>query len=374
MCSGPEFAVGEVYGLRQWYFAPEEALLYAPRSATNKFGDPFRLYGHHNYDWPKARFMPRGHSMMCDTGYTEIDTEIRFQKSFFVNFTYSEILRVIVREIVVQGKIAEHVSEHNGAEKANTSILIHAPYAEIRRIRENSQDISPEVFMRLRGVLNELSIGLTTRMINRPVEEVRELLIEDGYQRAMRLLGSVLLSNWAVLKQSWSELEFKISIDYPYQMTHERSDQLVPDCTCGFYAYTDPVSLREHSMRNSSAEFNSMVARYAYSTVFGVIKGYGTTVIGTKGFRASRAEIVALTMPQFARNRSTWGPMSFKPPSLEDLEHERSLVFARDETPNIFTESAVRHELEQYTTSGKVYRSYSSLIGAWNKGTFGSVQ
>lgn len=57
----------------------------------------------------------------------------------------------------------------------------------------------------------------------------------------------------------------------------------VPDenCRCGFYAYNDPQHPEVTSVMNAP-------------TVTGIISGFGRTLIGTKGFRCSKAEIVAL--------------------------------------------------------------------------------
>lgn len=54
------------------------------------------------------------------------------------------------------------------------------------------------------------------------------------------------------------------------------------NCTCGFYAYFDDTNT-----------YNSPGL-----TVPGIIEGYGRTTIGTKGFRAAKAKIVALVDPE----------------------------------------------------------------------------
>lgn len=60
-------------------------------------------------------------------------------------------------------------------------------------------------------------------------------------------------------------------------------------CTCGFYAYThDPA------------------ATYESTSVTGVIRGTGRTLIGTKGFRTEKAEIVALLDPTSLREAYSW--------------------------------------------------------------------
>lgn len=61
--------------------------------------------------------------------------------------------------------------------------------------------------------------------------------------------------------------------------THTNPRQYA-DCSCGFYAY---FGFRTY-LDNSG--------------ISGVVEGYGRTVIGTSGFRASLARIVALAMPR----------------------------------------------------------------------------
>lgn len=65
----------------------------------------------------------------------------------------------------------------------------------------------------------------------------------------------------------------------------DRADHNIghPACTCGFYAYTDWDSLYQ----------NSLIATEDY--VFGLVRGYGHVTVGTNGFRAEKADIVALT-------------------------------------------------------------------------------
>jgi hypothetical protein len=62
------------------------------------------------------------------------------------------------------------------------------------------------------------------------------------------------------------------------------SHATAPDehCKCGFYAYTQPLA----ALADSGA------------VVIGVIRGTGRTLIGTKGFRCEKAEIVALLDPR----------------------------------------------------------------------------
>jgi hypothetical protein len=55
----------------------------------------------------------------------------------------------------------------------------------------------------------------------------------------------------------------------------------MPDCLCGFYAYYD----------------GSNDYRQSETTITAVVEGYGSTVIGSRGFRCAKARIVALHIP-----------------------------------------------------------------------------
>lgn len=64
-------------------------------------------------------------------------------------------------------------------------------------------------------------------------------------------------------------------------------------CPCGFYAYTDP----RHEENGYRGE----------GFVTGIVRGTGRTLIGTKGFRCEKAEIVALIDPtRDGRKTAEW--------------------------------------------------------------------
>jgi hypothetical protein len=63
---------------------------------------------------------------------------------------------------------------------------------------------------------------------------------------------------------------------------HPDADIPVESCGCGFWAYWKP---QPHDLSRSALP------------VFGVVEGYGAVLLGTKGFRAARARIVALHLP-----------------------------------------------------------------------------
>lgn len=75
-----------------------------------------------------------------------------------------------------------------------------------------------------------------------------------------------------------------------------------PACSCGFYAYWD-----------GSDDYSG------YGKVSGVIEAYGKTVVGTRGFRAKKAKIVALLLPE--------------PPKEIDLEAERKKFLSKFSYP-----------------------------------------
>lgn len=69
-----------------------------------------------------------------------------------------------------------------------------------------------------------------------------------------------------------------------------------PECTCGFYAYTAPKDgvaslFTSHSSRVAGSGGLNFSPKYL---IAGVMKGYGAVTIGTRGFRAEKADIVAL--------------------------------------------------------------------------------
>ena len=67
-----------------------------------------------------------------------------------------------------------------------------------------------------------------------------------------------------------------------------------PQCTCGIYAYHDKNSLADSAV--ASAEDLP-----PGGAVYGLVKAYGFVTVGTKGLRAEKAQIVALTLPQLSR-------------------------------------------------------------------------
>lgn len=67
---------------------------------------------------------------------------------------------------------------------------------------------------------------------------------------------------------------------YPRETVPYPCDGMDPECGCGFYAYQEGS--------------NDYYKPSDGKPVGGVVRGYGKTVLGTRGFRAEKAEILAL--------------------------------------------------------------------------------
>lgn len=85
----------------------------------------------------------------------------------------------------------------------------------------------------------------------------------------------------------------KAGLNYGYKAPTphdlEAEGGLVPEHSCGFYAYIDGENLRSQGD----------------GPIAGIIAGWGRTVIGPKGFRASRAKILALCANPLYRRPET---------------------------------------------------------------------
>jgi hypothetical protein len=58
-------------------------------------------------------------------------------------------------------------------------------------------------------------------------------------------------------------------------------DKAIAGCSCGFYAYYDNLDNPHHQQ----------------GFLYGIVEGYGVMTVGTRGFRCSKAKILALVIP-----------------------------------------------------------------------------
>lgn len=92
------------------------------------------------------------------------------------------------------------------------------------------------------------------------------------------------VATW-VNDDGWSERETYTEAEFMEMLRDSQPVHDAPDdnCVCGFYAYTDP--------QHEEIQTSLLVP------VLGLIKGHGRTLIGSRGFRCQKAEIVALVDP-----------------------------------------------------------------------------
>lgn len=72
-------------------------------------------------------------------------------------------------------------------------------------------------------------------------------------------------------------------------------------CHCGYYAYFDGANDYMHTSAGGFSSLPWTATRWSAETsrprVAGIIEGYGVCTVGSRGFRASKARIVALVLP-----------------------------------------------------------------------------
>lgn len=74
-------------------------------------------------------------------------------------------------------------------------------------------------------------------------------------------------------------------------------------CSCGFYAYTDRHNSNAGVGYIRTSDYGYEYGHYKNKTVIpvsGVIEGYGQVTVGPYGFRAQKAKIVAMYLPDIA--------------------------------------------------------------------------
>ncbi len=77
---------------------------------------------------------------------------------------------------------------------------------------------------------------------------------------------------------------------------HNFEHDFDPACTCGFYAYFLNPFIQDW--------MDMTIVTSSYSGVIGIIRGWGSVVIGSRGFRCQKAEILALYPMHLLSRRS----------------------------------------------------------------------
>jgi hypothetical protein len=115
----------------------------------------------------------------------------------------------------------------------------------------------------------------------------------------------------------------------------EPHEATLPSCQCGFYAYTDQQSLVENSGLDGTL-------------VFGLVRAFGKVTQGTKGFRAEKAQVIALTRPQVVppSRRTPFHRKTDRTIDLWETLHNPMSDFAFDQI--------VPEDLQTYETLGEL--------------------
>jgi len=384
MCTGPEFVVGEIYGLRQWIYTPNTAPTYGAKLTPEEeagLGDwPFRLRGHMGNTWLRASMVPDGHIMKCGSRFTETQHDIHFTPDMFSKTDVYASLHALIRQIVTQTKMVDMIIENRGVEHIDAMGLDRhtdqiSLYMPSRFVYEQTEPYMRQAIGGLLSVIDEMRFRIPPGVCTTDRTSIEKFLIESGLTFTSLFVGpargdgyraSSMRSFFQYLTEPFSATLF---VDFPFPLHHDDPNKIRPDCTCGFYAYHNFEKLRENStpyhQRKLYLEMPGAVS------VFGVIKGYGDTVVGTHGFRSSKAEIVALTMPQslVGHRGIGWTETETETETWESVQDYSS----NKDTVHI-TKDTVRQDLASYTTTGTVFRTYEELIRAWRGGMFPGVQ
>lgn len=269
--------MGEVYGLRQWFASRASVFrsTYSLPANTNPFTRTVHLSGHFNNRWKLLE-----NEAVCRASKS-------FQHRIHISPDYppSEFMGGLTRAsrlpdlylIDIALKWAEKLIRLDGIEPRDVS-----------RVEINGGRAGGTIIAVANTVLNELMATYTDlgdfihdgngRFTVRRSRGVSSRYFDDIFDESQFLRNNVI----------------EYTINYSANSMCESISQ--PSCTCGFYAYNNQESLIRNSYTNDSA-------------VFGLIKGYGKVTIGTKGFRAEKADIVALSRPVGFRSRGTEYPL-----------------------------------------------------------------
>jgi hypothetical protein len=268
MCTGdePDFTIEPVYGLRHWrlYYDVDDG---GTRSR--------RLVGHNGMAW---QIDGGEHVASCKRGSKRFQHDIELS-----NITsFSELLSALTRGI-------KDAVDASGLQPFETVYVAMMSFPQPRYqlkisdmwVRDDAPpspaklelDQSPAlklpaqvpntdtaiININSRGWVEAEPDARTHSIISRMYTALREL---DLYRPYLTVAGGGT----------------DMQIDHP--VAH-------PSCTCGFYAYTSPQAL----YANTPWSYSSA------GEVYGLVRGYGHVTVGSLGFRAEKADIVALTWP-----------------------------------------------------------------------------
>lgn len=130
-------------------------------------------------------------------------------------------------------------------------------------------------------------------------------------------------------------------------------------CGCGFWAYFDKDLDVDRVLGGLAGKNPNLMSGTVWLPVFGVVKGTGRVIIGTKGFRSQYAEIIGLCVSDRARQQLSWYIREEKP-SRPEYYWNNNIVRAMSGPPGWYTDrgylSSSRDVIRQASDKERLYR------------------
>ena len=131
--------------------------------------------------------------------------------------------------------------------------------------------------------------GVNYKQVWRPGENTAECRKQENYSWGgflpshftLRLDSALAAGGLTTTLPTDKKRRKKPPVSHVEMVPAEPAPHTMGSCACGFYAYYD-----------GSNDY------HAKGRISAVVEGYGETLIGTRGFRASKARIIALRIPK----------------------------------------------------------------------------
>jgi hypothetical protein len=139
----------------------------------------------------------------------------------------------------------------------------------------------------------------------------RQYRFKDGANEAQCANHEINVFIWSAMQRA-----LRANLGLPSPVVEPRPHQVAgKSCTCGFYAYFDGSN-----DYNLYLVLESMVeTRKPASGFTGIIEGTGVVTVGSRGFRAEKARLVALVVPEVGSIGRPWRALFWWAIGLWDL-------------------------------------------------------
>lgn len=313
LCSGdePDFAFGEVYGLRQW------SVSRPPLSAEVQ--DP-KLVGHFSKTWTLGTNYAQcfaaqgGHTTIAispedfrglyEIGHNPIDAALDKVQKRLAGFRIEDLASLEIDGGEDGGRYHSRTMSWTSSMVTANRSFRHAPIVQRTpgRVVYAGDRFKPRIRLdRIESDGSRVYVDLDSG----------SSLVYYNVEQYTAMRTSLDSAAPIIYNVSW-------------KLDEACGNIAQPKCICGFYAYTNIESIISNSYNQTAS-------------VFGLIRGHGKVTIGTKGFRAEKADIVALAAPVHFKAQSlslsafsasskpgaklVWEPASKGVVSLRELEH-----------------------------------------------------